>query len=101
MEKFDGENEKVPSVDHRLLFNSFYEVIGNIMSHCFVMVGYFPPRLQGKSHGYDMWRNDRHTCDEIVYFVCVCIDLRDNTVCIERQAIDTTTKDYTDLASHK
>ena len=59
MEKFDGENEKVPSVDHRLLFNSFYEILGNIMSHCFVVVGYFPPRLQGKSHGYDMAKKNK------------------------------------------
>ena len=37
-----GANEMIPEMDPRMLFTGFYETFGRIISHCFVLTGFFP-----------------------------------------------------------
>lgn len=42
---FFGRNEKAPCFDIKILFNGTFEIIGKIISHCFVLTNYLPPKL--------------------------------------------------------
>ena len=42
MKFFVGNSEMVPQLDPRILFTGFYETVGRIISHAFVLVGMFP-----------------------------------------------------------
>ena len=39
---FVGSKEMIPQLDPRILFTGFYETVGRIISHCFVLTGFFP-----------------------------------------------------------
>lgn len=39
---FVGAKEMIPQLDPRILFTGFYETVGRIISHCFVLTGFFP-----------------------------------------------------------
>lgn len=39
---FKGNLEKVPDMDHRFIFRDYMTTLGRIISHCFVLTGYFP-----------------------------------------------------------
>lgn len=41
---FFGRNEKAPCFDIKILFNGTLEIIGKIISHCFVLTNYLPPK---------------------------------------------------------
>ncbi|XP_063437443.1 uncharacterized protein LOC134718705 [Mytilus trossulus] len=42
---FFGHCHKIPTMDHRHLFNGTYEVIGKIISHAFILCNYIPTTL--------------------------------------------------------